>query len=229
MRKLDRGPAPDCLADYDYRKHNWDRDLSPDCKAAIWEALNQMQGSRCAYCERPIAKPNQHVEHFRRKGLAISSHLAFAWSNLFGSCSRPKECGLQKDYPRHSYHPDDLIKPDEMEPREYLRFEAYGTVSPRNGLRDEHLRRAGTTIRVLRLDYPKGSLRQMRKAALAMYVRLAEEILKEIDEYPNQLAELAACYREEMGAIRGLPFEGVIRCFLRDALPRPFYEALGES
>jgi hypothetical protein len=143
MHKLDRSAvtAPSCLSAYDFRTQSWE-DLTPPCKASVWTALLQMQGTpvdpgnpgteeadfmavRCAYCEA-VVRHEPHIEHFRRKSRSHPSgypELTFAWGNLFISCTSRDHCGHYKDHgSRGAYEAEDLIKPDEHEPDAYLYF-----------------------------------------------------------------------------------------------------------
>ncbi len=227
MRKLTRTAAPTCLGAYDYRRDTWTRS-SPDldCRQEIWRQLYAMQGQRCAYCERAIdAGGHRHIEHFRRKNPAHFPHLSFAWDNLFGSCWDEQQCGKQKDK-SHKYDPNDLLKPDVDDPFLFLYFAADGSVHPRSGIAPDAHYRAEVTIATLRLDFPKRSLRSMRRAAIAPFEALVEEIGSYLDDGDLNTEEIRTAFQPDVDAIALLPFAGVILSYLRDNVPEVFFRGL---
>ncbi|WP_026279572.1 retron Ec78 anti-phage system effector HNH endonuclease PtuB [Thioalkalivibrio sp. ALgr3] len=207
MHKLERPEAPRCLGRYRAGRDGWGDVTSPD-KTMLWERLDAMQSERCAYCEVELRQGQRHIEHFRMR----STHPrdTFAWENLFGSCNRPDCCGKHKDPTRHD--PADLIKPDEDDPDEYLRFLANGRITPRAGLSARQVHRAKETVRVFNLNHE--SLRWMRYRVVQGYLFQAEELVawSEIDQ-----AEYEQYLRRELAAISGEPFETAIRHFLTEA------------
>lgn len=177
MRKLNRPPrAPRCLAKCDYTKHEWGQRY-PRYRKDIWEQLDVMQGGFCAYCEAFLVRDNKHIEHFFRKGKMPDGttpykHLTFDWNNLFGCCGKDsgETCGHYKDLGAkgpETYDPNDLIKPDIEDPRDFLAFQDTGMVGPQIGLTDNDLERANETIRVLRLDFP--ALNGARKGRIDIF------------------------------------------------------------
>lgn len=164
MRKLNRPPkVPRCLAKCDYTKHEWGQRY-PRYREDIWVQLDVMQDGFCAYCEAFLVGGDKHIEHFFRKGKMPDGstpykHLTFVWNNLFGCCGKDsgETCGHYKDLGSKgpgAYDPNDLIKPDIEDPRDFLTFQDTGIVEPKNGLSARNLKRASETIRVLRLDFP---------------------------------------------------------------------------
>lgn len=192
MHKLDRAgaAAPDCLNDYDYKTQTWD-DFGGECKKALRAALVQMQGVpgvttedaaeygvRCAYCEGAIFHEG-HIEHFRRKNLKHYPELTFDWHNLFLACGSNVHCGHYKDRPSApAYDPDQLIKPDEHDPEEFLYFHSSGKVRVREKLSAENSRRANATIQIFGLDNP--ALEGERARAVSAYRKMSSEEFEEI-------------------------------------------------
>jgi len=131
MHKLTRPDPPSCLSYYRHGRDTWNQ-VSGIHRDEIWIKLNEMQKSRCAYCECQIDsdKPsrNAHIEHFRQRNRDPSE--TFLWSNLFGSCNRQDSCGKHKDALK-PYDDRDLIKMDNEDPEAFLRFLPDGTVVPK--------------------------------------------------------------------------------------------------
>ena len=202
MHKLQRGETPDCLTKFQHGRNNWN-DVSPEDKQEIWNALDSMQGTRCAYCETAIHDGSRHIEHFRQKGRDPKG--TFLWSNLFGSCNREDSCGKNKDR-CGQYTPADLIKPDEDNPEKYLIFSPDGSVAPRHGLSPEDHRRASETIRILNLN---GVLRQIRHSELVGYMQTVDEFSEIAKHYPRE--EWLPLLEEEIATISRLPFATAIR------------------
>lgn len=201
MRRLERGPAPTCLADYDFHDNRWDSVSSSD-KRIIWDGLDRMQQGRCAYCERELESGKRHIEHFRPRSLEPG--LTFVWENLFGSCQSQGSCGHYKDAEGKPYHPDDLIKPDEEDPEHFLVFDFHGGVSPRQGLSEEEARRASETIRVLNLD---GGVRAARRSLLKHYADYLEEIM--LWGFPDE--EVDAVFEDVLQQSEKGPFPTAVR------------------
>ena len=150
MHKLGRATVqrPACLDNYDWNLHSWD-DFQGQDKKTVRLALQRIQGRqiaaddaddevyvviglRCAYCESQVYYGG-HIEHFRRKNPAHFPQLTFEWTNLFIACASKEHCGHYKDRPRAlPYDPDDLIKPDEHDPDDYLYFHSSGEVRVRH-------------------------------------------------------------------------------------------------
>lgn len=227
MHSLDRTSvcAPSCLETYDYRSQTWD-DLRSDCKGQLHRALEILQGNRslhndalqnivrCAYCEN-IIRHARHVEHFRRKNNQHYPQFTFEWTNLFLSCGSNAHCGHYKD--RKSalpYDPDQLIKPDECNPEDYLYFHSSGAVRVRSGLNDADGKKARETIRVFGLNEPP--LLGMRSRSIANY---REGLLAELDELETWSSEDRNAYlQEEVEATRWDPFATTIKHFLQTQL-----------
>lgn len=228
MHKLDRSSIepPECLAEYDYRSQNWDdNSFKSDCKSRVRRQLVQMQGIpgvttedskeygvRCAYCEGAIHHEG-HIEHFRRKNAHHFPELTFTWTNLFLACRSNKHCGHYKDRPGAApYNPDELIKPDDHDPEEYLHFHSSGEVRVSNGVtskQDRH--RAEETIRVFHLDSRK--LVGARAQAVRGY---KQKMLNELDEVASwDEDEREAFLLAEIEATLWDPFATTIKHFLQ--------------
>lgn len=205
MRKLERGPAPRSLSDYRHGHDNWGS-VSAETRTDIWNALEQMQGSRCAYCEAPIVIGNRHIEHFQQRGRHPA--LTFAWTNLFGSCNREESCGKHKDR-CGAYPPNVPLKPDIDDPDDFLVFVSDGTIVPRAGLSASDKRRAEETLRIFNLDAQNGALRHIRRSQAAGYLQTAEELQALATEYPPE--EWLPLLESELEAIEHLPFSTTIR------------------
>lgn len=179
MKKLNRGIEPEVLKSFT-NANNW-KDCRHVHKASIWEALESMQGSFCAYCE---CKPSQkHIEHFRCKHNFPA--LTFNWSNLFGSCDYDTRCGRYKDNRARPYDPDTLIKPDEDDPSEYLVFLITGRIRAADSLDPLKQKKANETIRVFNLN-GDSALVSSRKAALQAQLRLIQEVYSMLGDFSDE-------------------------------------------
>ncbi len=209
MHKLDRGPAPGCLRAYRPGRDDWGS-VTDDHRAHLWQALEAMQGKRCAYCEAETPEYRRHIEHFIQR--SRNSQVTFQWDNLFGSCNRMDTCGKNKDHLAGSYNPAELLKPDVDDPDDYLVFVYDGTIQVRQGLTEAQQRRARETLRVFNLDADYGPLRQMRKDAVAGYLQTAEELWSMIDDFPDD--EWQQLLKSELAAVADQPFITTIRHIL---------------
>lgn len=208
MHKLNRGSAPACLSSFQHGLHNW-KSVTPANKEDIWLELIAMQGERCAYCEADISNGSRHIEHFRQKGRDPTQ--TFVWQNLFGSCGNPNTCGTYKDK-QGVYPPAVLIKPDQDDPDQFLRFHSDGSISVHTDLSDSDQERASETLRLFNLT--DGSLRWQRQAAATGYLQTAEEIAELAADDPL----LAAAYlADEIAATAHLPFATAIKHTLQNA------------
>ena len=225
MHKLDRTTvtAPTCLNDYQYPTHTWDK-LDGTCKRALRAALVQMQGIpgittpdaneyglRCAYCEAQI-RHEGHIEHFRRKNPLLGfPQFTFAWENLFLACESEEHCGHYKDRKWASpYNPDELIKPDQDDPDQFLFFHSSGQVLPREKISEKDRRRASETIRVFGLDNP--TLEGARHRAVKGYRKMKDADLQEIESWSD--AEREAYLQGEITATQWEPYATTIKHFL---------------
>lgn len=222
MHSLNRtcADAPLCLNEYDYRVQTWD-DLRSECKAQLHKALARLQGNpalpdeviqntvRCAYCEN-IIRVGRHVEHFRRKRTSHYPELTFNWTNLFFACDSQSHCGHYKDRKgAPTYNPDHLIKPDEIDPEDYLYFHSSGRVRVKSGLNPADRIKAEETIRVFGLN--ESSLMGTRAKAIEGY---RERLLSELEELETWNPEDRAAYlKEEIEATRWDPFATTIKHF----------------
>ena len=226
MHKLDRASIdqPECLTAYNYNTSQWDN-IRSDCKILVRRKLVQMQGLpgtttedaneygvRCAYCESAIHHEG-HIEHFRRKNPNHFPELTFEWTNLFLACGAKDHCGHYKDRPSAlPYDPNDLIKPDEHDPEEYLYFHSSGEVRISSRAASEtEKHRAKETIRVFHLNSPK--LRGMRAKSVNAY---KEKILNDLDEIASwHDDEREEFLRAEIEATKWEPFSTTIMHFLQ--------------
>jgi uncharacterized protein (TIGR02646 family) len=213
MHRLNRGavPVPSALVNpppdlrYDH--------LQTSEKAEIRSALLQIQGQRCAYCERRTgdSKDDGHIEHFR--GQAKNRDRDVDWSNLFWSCNDEKTCGKHKDKcdrgtgPQAKFDPNDLLDACVDDPERFLLFVVDGTVRPRPGLSDAERRRAEETLRVFQLAVSP-YLRRMREDALRPYIG-AVDVLRSAG--PQLLVDYV---RKELSKLESAPFATAIKQFL---------------
>ena len=206
MHKLQRGSAPVCLSSYRHGRDRWSHTRpTGQEKTDIWEALDAMQGHRCAYCEAEIRQPDCHIEHFQPR--FRFPHLTFDWSNLFGSCNRPDSCGKHKD-DCGANRPDDLIKPDLDDPEHFFLFVNDGTIVVRPNLNATERHRAEETLRIFNLNAQRGALRYMRQQAVAGYLQLGEELRAIAADYPDEYLTLL---HSELVATAHLPFSTAIK------------------
>ena len=233
MHKLNRTAVqkPACLDNYDWNTQTW-ADLHGQDKKTVRLSLQSMQGQqivadasdddqhfilglRCAYCECQIFRGG-HIEHFRRKNPLHFPHLTFEWTNLFIACGSKEHCGHYKDRLKApDYKPDDLIKPDEHDPDDYLYFHSSGEVRVRhrNGMTDNDRRRGAETIRVFHLDC--GRLKGDRRKAVNQYLDRNKGILEALmdcDEHERQVF-----IGDEIEATKWEPFWTTIQHFFEKA------------
>lgn len=185
MHKLARGLEPECLRRYRNSGITWD-DESND-KTPVHQALQEMQGYFCAYCEASIINhDNRHIEHFRKR--QHFPQKTFEWANLFWSCSNSCSCGQHKDaQATGAYSPDNLIKPDEDDPEDFFLFLSTGKIEVRAGLPSDMLRKAEETLRVFNLNGTNSGLVPRRRIAVkgyldSLYGVLQGEMLNDSDE-----------------------------------------------
>lgn len=210
MHKLDRTCtiAPGCLHHYRHGMHSWEH-MRPAERQEIRDALEAMQGRRCAYCECDLESHGEHIEHFHQRNRYPQG--TFEWDNLFWSCGRNESCGKHKDS-CGVYHPTDLIKPDDDDPEHFLQFVSNGSIAVRSSLSSAEQHRAIETLRIFNLDAERGQLRQMRQNAIRGYI----QTLDELREYracftPEEIAEYIA---SELAYTRDQPFCTAIKHFL---------------
>lgn len=211
MRQLDRGsaPTPPCLASYCQGIQTWGDVCAAD-KSVIRASLEIMQGRRCAYCEGGLDELGQHIEHFRRK--RDYPHLTFDWNNLFWSCDQTDSCGHFKDCGGGPYSPDDLLNPCQDNPDDFFLFRTDGTISVRIGLEPDKAKRATESLRVFSLNPQWGRLRNMRQAAIAGYIKDADEAVA-AGLNPD---EIRAYFAECLEAVKDWPFYTAIKHVLTE-------------
>jgi len=209
VKRLDRSavPAPACLGNYTHGEHNWSDVASAD-RVQIRAHLEQMQGRHCAYCEGPLDVLGHHIEHFRRKHLF--QQLTFSWSNLYWSCDQTDSCGHYKDHGAGVYNVDELIDPCIDDPDRFFRFRSDGTITVRSNLQVMDQHRANETLRVFNLHPRWGRLRNMRKAAIAGYVSLADPQLG------FSASELREFFSDELALAATQPFYTAVRHVLTE-------------
>ncbi|MDN3222535.1 retron Ec78 anti-phage system effector HNH endonuclease PtuB [Pseudomonas nunensis] len=208
MRKLVRGEGPRCLTRYKNGVDRWSLD-SPtrEERGQIWEYLQAVHDTRCAYCEADISNGNAHLEHFRQRDRFPPG--TFAWSNLFGSCNREASCGKFKDS-CGAYDHAVLIKPDDEDPDDYFVFVSDGTISVRADIDNASRHRATETLRIFNLNAENGALRQIRREAVRPHLDTAQALMEILLENP-EIEGLQAFIDEEIQKTACLPFATAIR------------------
>lgn len=212
MHLLNRGSPPACLANYQHGVDQW-TNLTPTEREEIRNALEAMQGRRCAYCEGELDVHGQHIEHFRQRGRFPQG--TFDWTNLFWSCEREDSCGKHKDRCGF-YPPADLIKPDVEDSEQFFLFASNGTIAIRTAmLTSAEQHRAAETLRIFNLDEERGALRFMRQAHCAGYLQTAEDLQTISESWP--LEDWLPFLEEEIALTRHLPFCTAIKHTLTPA------------
>jgi len=213
MHKLNRDPIPPVgLNGYQHGLDAWANGCpAPGERQAIWEKLDAMQESRCAYCEARIGVGNRHIEHFRQRSRFPQG--TFDWNNLFGSCLRKHTCGKHKDS-CGSYDHQALIKPDDEDPEHFLVFAADGSVSVRKSLAPNEQMRASETIRIFNLD---GVLAHIRRSEVIGYVQTAESFAEFAEHFSED--DWLPLLQQELQTIASLPFATAIRHVLTRQSP----------
>ncbi|MFH4593979.1 retron Ec78 anti-phage system effector HNH endonuclease PtuB [Vibrio alginolyticus] len=197
MKKLVRGDAPLCLAQFMHGRDNWSVISNNGLTNEIWEKLNIMQSGFCAYCECQLQEDNtkRHIEHFIQKGRDPSK--TFDWDNLFGSCNNPNRCGKFKDEDSEAKNIDlaKVCKPDVMDASELILFLNSGKVRSRTTLTPQQKELADNTITVFNLDRDS-TLENSRKAAIAGEKSLADSYWEMLAN--DDTGELAVLLEEEL-------------------------------
>lgn len=147
-----------------------------DNKEKIRKEISLFQGEYCAYCEISLEK-GKHIEHFAKKGSFPQK--MYEWNNLFLSCESQKHCGHFKDNKSlnkyaANYNYLDLIKPDEVDPKDYLFFSSNGEVVPKAGIKEDLKDKAELTINVFNLN--EIGLKNIRYKVLENYKEMIEFI-----------------------------------------------------
>ncbi|MBA6353542.1 MULTISPECIES: retron Ec78 anti-phage system effector HNH endonuclease PtuB [unclassified Colwellia] len=202
MKKLDRNIAqqPACLSNFTSPPDTWDNVVLRD-KWGIWSELYKIQDRFCVYCESPAEQGagKGHIEHFFHKGCAAYSHLTFSWPNLFGCCDSNEHCGHYKDQdlpggiPR-DYDPSLVLKPDEDEPDDYLKFLSTGTIEEKSGLNCEQKARATETITALNLKAVK--LVTSRRSQIKLFENRVLALFELVDQLGLTQEEFEAQFLE---------------------------------
>lgn len=164
----------------------WKRFRRSSARKETIEALMEMQGAYCAYCEDQILDGNRHIDHFYPKSLYQEK--IFDWDNLFLSCGNDHSthCGHGKG----DKDPINIIKPDRDNPVDYFAYNAGGEVFAREDISQEMQERAKNTISLLVLNDPL--LRDKRS-------RRYENLLKNIKE--QWLSSSEVDYRQQFSTL----------------------------
>jgi len=176
MKFLVRNAEPVCLVVMKRKYSGWG-DVTFSDKQEIWLSLDEMQNNYCAFCEMTLKGMRKHIEHFISR--CRKNVLTFEWTNLFGSCDNSEHCGRYKDIIISDYDENNLIKPDENDPRNFLSFSPEGDISVKLGLSEENELKATETIRVFGLDAP--DLVAARRTILSGYNQIAKEYVELVD------------------------------------------------
>lgn len=215
MHKLERDPVPPaCLVRYRHGRDQWSAQ-SPNAeeRAQIWEKLDAMQGSRCAYCESALTERKRKIEHFRQRDSNRYPQGTFEWSNLFGACIHSGHCDSSKDtYGEYDYRL--LIKPDDEDPELFLVFNPSGEVRPRESLSGAEFRRAQSTIDILKLN--ERSLVARRRKVLLEHAPTATDFASVAlgTDDPAILAMVDEAVQIELQRVVQLPYATAIRHLL---------------
>jgi uncharacterized protein (TIGR02646 family) len=185
--------------------HTW-KDLAPDDRKEIREALEEMQGRRCAYCEGDLDNLGQHIEHFRQRARFPGD--MFQWRNLFWSCECLDSCGKHKDS-CSPYLASDLIDPSQEDPERFFLFISDGSISVRANISAQEQKRAVETLRIFNLNPAHGRLRRMRQMAVSGYLDSAKEI-SELAQFFS-INEVQKFFADEVAEASKYPFSTAIK------------------
>jgi len=215
MHKLDRSAVliPSCLNQSGRRYC----DLRGTEKEEIRAVLLEIQGHRCAYCERRTGEDHDdgHIEHFRNQ--ADHAQLDLVWSNLFWSCKDEKTCGKHKDKCTKEsgrlkrFDHDDIIDPAAEDPEGLLLFVFDGTVRPKDELNARDRHRAQETLRVFQLS-DSAYLRKSRQDAVSPYISAVDAILNISSNHVETYV------RSELSKLETAPFSTAIKSFLMSVI-----------
>lgn len=199
MKKLVRGQAPLCLAQFKHGQDNWSIIGKSGLYKDIWEKLNIMQKGFCAYCECSLHKNNNikgHIEHFIQRDKAPL--LTFNWDNLFGSCNNTDRCGKYKDNNPLAKTIDlrKVCKPDVLSSGDLIIFLNSGKVRPRANLTSQNREIADNTIAVFNLN-GDSKLENSRKTAIDAEKSLADIYWEMSVEDDGSLAALLEAELDE--------------------------------
>ena len=176
MHKLVRNEDnfPECLRDPAYSHY---KQLRVPEKSDIRAKLLDMQGERCAYCERRTGtgKDDGHIEHFRDQ--SSNDSLTLDWYNLYWSCLDENTCGKNKDKctikggtsEKREFDHDHILSPCVDDPDDYFQFVSDGKIAIREGLNEQQKLRATETLRVFQLQ-ESSFLRKSREDAVGPYL-----------------------------------------------------------
>jgi uncharacterized protein (TIGR02646 family) len=218
MHHLDRStiPIPRCLAaPTEGRTYAV---LTNAEREEIRKSLLELQGHRCAYCERRTAadRDDGHIEHFLCQ--AEHKNLSLSWSNIYWSCKDEKTCGKHKDKCTKQsgrlakFDHRELLDPGADDPSQYLLFVVDGTVRPREELDPASRRRAEETLRVFRLA-ESAYLQRARQDAVKPYLSTIKSLMEEGREMVTRYIQSQMAYVDDS------PFSTAIRQYLEGFLP----------
>ena len=133
MRTIQRGPAPECLAQQPANQ-DWRAFMGTPCHALVHDNLQQEQQGLCCYCEIELRTDNGHIEHMEpRSQNQLRIH---DYTNLALSCNGGtiEHCGHYKDDRTHNpgYTWDDtrFVPPHDPMTVRLLRYLIDGSITP---------------------------------------------------------------------------------------------------
>lgn len=188
--------------------------------ASVKNALDRMQGGKCAFCETKLVRSSGDVEHFRPKGGWKQSAadeltqpgyywLAYEWQNLFRSCQFCNQKFKKNLFPlsnpknRARSHKADLareqpllIDPANEQPDKFISFRGETAFAVSGSTRGK------TTIEVLGLNDER--LLEDRREVLrrVQTIRRVLALLLASDRSPANAAEQTR-YETELARVRG--------------------------
>jgi|JI10StandDraft_1071094.scaffolds.fasta_scaffold450907_2 uncharacterized protein (TIGR02646 family) len=201
MLRHSRPPEPECLRERGAlwterwiaaparRAWRWPRYGGTSAQHLVTEALRAMSAGHCAYCDGfPFTMSTEEVEHFRPK--ATFRALAFAWSNLFLSCS---QCNAAKQRAEAAGFDERLLKPDEPGyhfERYFIVDFATGALEPNPAASEADRSRAEYTVRAFGLNAPDRARQRLRAC---------DDLTRPSDPVPRE----EAAYRFMLDALSG--------------------------
>ena len=130
------------------------------------QLLDEQQGIS-GYTELPLADDDQHIDHFRKKGMFPKQ--TFDWMNYvvdtkdepkYGAGFKDKNISKPEDY-------DKIINPMLEDPHQYITYLSNGQIVPRCGLDEKDTERAKFTLDIFNLQCE--ALRKRREELMALF------------------------------------------------------------